>query len=59
MRENLLITSVHFLWAMNSNSQWVSHVITGPGKGIGESLYKMKSLIVNMELSNQNSLIPY
>lgn len=59
MRENLLITSAHFLWAVNCNSQWVAHVITGADKGIGESLYKMKSLIVNMELSNQNSLIPY
>ena len=41
MRENVLIISAHFLGAMNSNSQWVAHVVTEPDKGIGESLYKM------------------
>lgn len=51
------MASFYFLWVLSSNSVSVVHIITGSSdKGIGERLYKIWSLIVNMELINQNSL---
>lgn len=42
---------------MGCNSGSVACIITGSEKGIGER-YKINKLIVNMELMNQNYLIP-
>lgn len=42
---------------MSWNSESIAYVITRSDKGIREKLYKMKTLIINMELINQNYLI--
>lgn len=56
-KRNLSMASFYFLWVLSSNSVSVAHIIIeSSDKGIGERLYKMWSLIVNMELINQNSL---
>lgn len=55
-KRNLSMASF-YLWVLSSNSVSVAHIIIeSSDKGIGERLYKMWSLIVNMELINQNSL---
>ena len=53
---NLSMASFYFLWVLSSNSVSVAHIIIGSDKGIGERLYKMWSLIINMKLVNRNSL---
>lgn len=42
---------------MSSNYVSVAHIITGSDEGIRERLCKMKNLIVNIELINENSLL--